>query len=190
MKFQFAFVFILSSNFLFCQDKSIESAQIDTVQKFSVKKAVIYSAVLPGAGQFYNYLGTTKGTKGRNNIFWKVPLFYAAIGASGYFLIKNQSTQLSLKHEYEYRIANPGIISDPKWASYDSLGVLTLYNTYSSRRDLSILTFGIAYLFQVLDAGIGAHFVKFDISDDLTLQIKPKILNKNTAGLGLTFNFR
>ena len=190
MKFQFAFVFILSSNLLFCQDKSIESAQIDTVQKFSVKKAVIYSAILPCAGQFYNYLGTTKGTKGRNNIFWKVPLFYAAIGASGYFLIKNQSTQLSLKHEYEYRIANPGIISDPKWAGYDSLGVLTLYNTYSSRRDLSILTFGIAYLFQVIDAGIGAHFVKFDISDDLTLQIKPKVLNNNTAGLGLTFNFR
>ena len=63
MKFLFAFVFILLTHFLFCQDKSLDSVQIDTISKFSVKKAVIYSAVLPGAGQFYNYLATTKGKK-------------------------------------------------------------------------------------------------------------------------------
>lgn len=183
-------MFFWFSSFLFSQDKNLDSLSVDTIPKFSVKKAVIYSAVLPGAGQFYNYLETPKGTKGRNNIFWKVPLFYAAIGATGYFLVKNEATSLSLKREYNYRVTNSGNSSDPKWINYDSLGVLTLYNKYASRRDLSILTFGISYLFQVIDAGIGAHFVKFDISEDLTLHIRPTILNNKTLGVGLSFNFR
>ncbi len=190
MKFGIVFLFLTFSSLLFSQNKELDSLKQDTIPQHSVKKAVIYSTIFPGAGQVYNYLDIEKGTKGKNNIFWKVPLMYASIGAAGYFLVKNESTQLALKKEYNYRKDNNGLYSNPNYYDYDSLTILSEYNRYLTKRDLSILLFGATYLFQIIDAGIAAHFVKFDISDDLTLQIRPKLLNQNTAGLGLTFNFR
>jgi len=157
----------------------------DSVKLHSPKKAVIFSAVLPGAGQVYNHVAMPKGKK---NAFWKVPLIYAGLGATGFFLINNQLTQLSLKQEYIDR--EKGNALNPKWQEYDIQGVETLYNQYLDARDLSILAFSAVYLLQVIDAGIEAHFVHFDISEDLSLAIKPTYFGKNTIGMRLSFNFR
>src|ERR1700685_916236 len=43
------------------------------------KKATIYSAILPGAGQVYN------------KKYWKVPIVYAAIGIPAYLFFYNKS---------------------------------------------------------------------------------------------------
>lgn len=189
MTLRLVIAFVCLSHLLFSQQK-LDSLQVDSLHH-SVKKAVIFSAIVPTAGQFYNYLAIPKGTKGRNNIFWKAPLIYASLGATGYFLIHNQATVLSLKQEYKDRSNNvPPSQLNTQWSTYDSIGIVTLYKKFSTRRDLSILAFGAAYLFQIVDAGIGAHFVNFDISDDLTLKIHPAILNNTTAGIGFTFNFR
>lgn len=151
----------------------------------SVKKAMILSAAMPGSGQIYNHRAMPKGQK---KAFWKVPLIYAGLGATGYFLINNQLTQKALKTEYTNRTnGNP---TDPQWEQYDDQGVLTLYNQYLDRRDLSILGFTAVYLFQVADAGIEAHFVRFDISKDLSMQIRPSILFNGHAGINASFNFR
>lgn len=157
----------------------------DTLKVHSPKKAIILSAVLPGAGQVYNHLAMPKGKK---NAFWKVPLIYGGLGVSGYFLLTNQKTQLSLKEEYNNRQNNNPL--DPKWDLYDDQGVLTLYNQYLDWRDLSILGFSAVYLLQIIDAGIEAHFVNFDISEDLSLSIRPAFLGKNNVGMSLNFNFR
>lgn len=151
----------------------------------SVKKAMIFSAIVPGSGQVYNHRAMPKGQK---KAFWKVPLIYAGLGATGFFLINNQITQRDLKQEYTNRInGNP---TDPQWEQYDDQGVLTLYNQYLDRRDLSILGFAAVYAFQIADAGIEAHFVRFDVTKDLTLQIRPSILYNGQAGINATFNFR
>lgn len=189
MKLLLAFTLLFHSTLSFAELK--DSLVRDTIPVHSIKKAVIFSSVLPGAGQFYNYKWTPAGTKGRNNVYWKVPLYYAAIGTTGYFLVKNQATQLSLKKEYNDRANNvPPSDLNQKWSSYDSLGLVSLYNIYSTRRDLSILAFGASYLFQIIEAGIGAHFVKFDISEDLTMHLQPVILDNRSAGIGLCINFR
>ena len=185
----FAFAFCLFSTFSFAVEK--DSLARDTVPVHSIKKAIIFSSVLPGAGQFYNYKWTPTGTKGRNNVYWKVPLYYAAIGTTGYFLIQNQITLSSLKKEYYDRTNNvPESQWNPDWTSYDSTGIVSLHDIYATRRDLSILAFGAAYLFQIVEAGVGAHFVKFDISEDLTMHLQPVILNNRSAGIGLCLNFR
>jgi hypothetical protein len=155
---------------------------LDTLH--SPKKATLYSAILPGMGQVYNHINMPSGSK---KAFWKVPLIYSGLGATGYFLISNQLTQRALKQEYTNRIeGNP---TDPKWEAYDNSGVLTLYNQYLNRRDLSILGFAAVYLFQIVDANVEAHFVNFDVSDDLTLQIDPSLLPSLSAGLSLKLNF-
>ncbi len=180
-----AFIFLCLGFFSFSQDTLANQASLDTVKVHSPKKAVIYSAILPGAGQVYNHLAMPKGQK---KAAWKVPLIYAGLGTMTYFLISNQKTQLSLRKEYEYRL--DGLVVDPKWALYDDGAIDILYNQYLNWRDLSILGIGAVYFIQIVDAGIEAHFVKFDISEDLSLAIEPAYFGRNTAGLNLRFNFR
>lgn len=159
--------------------------QADSTAVHSVKKAVIYSAVLPGLGQVYNHQAMPKGKK---KAFWKVPLIYGALGASGYFLISNQQLKNELKSEYISRTEN-GLYSD-KWIQYDDQAILTLYNQHLNFRDLSILAVTGVYLLQVVDAGVEAHFVDFDISEDLSLHIRPVLYSRKTAGIGLSLKFR
>lgn len=150
----------------------------------SVRDALIFSALVPGAGQVYNHIYMPKGKK---KAFWKVPLIYAGLGATGYFLWTNQQTVKELKTEYTNR-QNGGTLSD-KWSLYDDYGILTLFQQYQNQRDLSILSVGFVYLLQLADAGIEAHFVRFDISEDLSMCIYPSFPMGQTVGIGMRWNF-
>ena len=101
----------------------------------------------------------------------------------------DQQQQASLKQEYTYRQEN-GAPNDPNWIAYDDYGVLTLYNQYLNWRDLSILAVGAVYILQLIDAGVEAHFVSFDVSEDLTIKIEPRLLQARTPGVGVRVNFR
>lgn len=170
-------------SYSFSQENDSTATTTDSIKLHSPKKAVIFSAILPGAGQVYNHLAMPKGKK---KAYWKVPLIYTGLGLSTYYIITNQRTQLSLKEEYNNRQNNLPL--NPEWEVYDTEGVLTLYNQYVNWRDLSILAFGAVYLLQVVDAGIEAHFVTFDISEDLSLAFGPAYFGQNTFGLKLNFN--
>ena len=123
----------------------------------------------------------------KKKAYWKVPLIYAGLGATGYFLYTNQHTVKELKTEYSNR-QNGGVLSD-KWSLYNDFGILTLFQQYQSQRDLSILGVGLVYLFQLVDAGIEAHFVRFDISPDLTMSIYPSFPMGQSFGIGMKWNF-
>ena len=187
MKLRILFALLLFNQLLFSQEN--DTLAQDSTNQHSIKKAVLFSTILPSAGQIYNSINMEKGTKGKNKVFWKAPLIYTALGTTGFLLIKNQYSQVSIKTEFNNRyISNTTLLND-KWKNYDSLGLVSLYNKYSSRRDLSILSFGAIYLIQIIDAGIEAHFVKFDLSEDLTFQIRPKFYNHSSYGMALSFNF-
>ena len=165
---------------------SIKPITPDTVH--SVKLATIFSAVLPGAGQVYNHLAMPKGKK---KAFWKVPLIYAGLGVTGFYMINNNAMQKSLKTEYiQRRNSNFTQTFNPKWEQYDEQGVVQLYEQHLNRRDLFILAFGVVYILQVVDAAVEAHFVSFDISENLSLRISPTMLTNQNAGLRLSFNFK
>jgi hypothetical protein len=125
--------------------------------------------------------------KGKRKAFWKAPLIYAGLGLTSYFLIQNQQTQKALKLDYTNR--QNGGIPDTRWEQFDDDGILTLYNQYLTKRDLSILGVGAVYLIQIVDAGIEAHFVDFDVSEDLSLKVSPTILGYNSPGMKLQLNF-
>ncbi|MDX1652028.1 MAG: DUF5683 domain-containing protein [Brumimicrobium sp.] len=168
-----------------------EITHVDTLDKIrdtahSAKKAALFSAVLPGAGQVYNH---TAMPKGRKKAFWKVPIIYAGLGATGYFAIDNHLTQLALKEEYTFRVKN-GSPNLQQYASYDNQGILTLYQQHQRSRDLMIFAFIAVYGLNILDAFVEAHFVEFDVSEDLSFRISPSLLYSYTPALSLTFNFR
>ena len=162
-----------------------QDVTVDTSQTHPFNKAVMFSAIIPGGGQIYNSI---KKKKGFRHAIWKVPLIYGGLGATIYMLAQNQSIQKNLKSEYTNRINNE--TGSAEWAAYDDQGVLFLYQQYLDQRDLSILAVGAVYLFQILDAGVESHFISFDVSEDLSLRVRPTILGNTTPGINISLNFK
>jgi hypothetical protein len=151
----------------------------------SIKKAIIFSAVLPGSGQIYNHLAMPKGKK---KAYWKVPLIYAGLGATGYLMIHNNTLKNDLRTEYESRQA--GNAASSQFEIYDDAGLLQLYSIHRQRRDLFILALGFVYLLNVADAGVEAHFVTFDVSEKLSMSVEPVLMQNYRLGVGIRLNFR
>lgn len=193
----FLFIFFFTIFPVFCGEelysdtlKRNTEADEDTVKVHSIKKAALFSAVLPGAGQVYNHIAMPKGKK---KAYWKVPLIYIGLGATTYFALKNNTEQKALKVEYNNRV-DFNLYGD-EYLSYDNAGILQLYQQKVNRRDLFFLGLGLVYLLQVADAAVEAHFVKFDISEDLSMRVRPAFIplsygNPGTVGISLQLNFK
>ena len=178
-------LFLITGNSLFSLTQVNLLEKTDTLKRHSHKKAIILSSCIPGAGQIYNHVFMPKG---KRKALWKVPLIYACLGTTSYFLLQNQQTQKALKIDYTNRLN--GSLPDTRWQQFDNDGILELYNQHLSKRDLSILGVGMVYLIQVVDAGIEAHFVNFDISEDLSLRMMPTYINLQTPGVKFQLNFQ
>lgn len=185
MKFLFVAVVLSMASCVAAQDVDTIPA-VDTARVHSVKKATIFSAVVPGAGQIYNHIAMPKGKK---KAYWKVPLIYAGLGATTYFALKNNSEQRAIKEEYRFRQDN-SFSNDPNYFNYDFQGLETLYNQKVTRRDLFFIGLGFVYLLQVADAAVEAHFVNFDVSDDLSMSFRPAFLPSNHVGMTLALKFK
>ena len=164
-----------------------DSTAVQDTVTHSVKKATILSAVVPGAGQIYNHLAMPKGKK---KAFWKVPLIYAGLGTMGYFIVSNQSEVKTLRGHYT-NITENNIAPSDKYSVYgtDASAILTLHDQYARWRDFSVIGFVAVYAVQVIDAAVEAHFVNFDVSEDLSVRLSPSMLTPQAAGIKLSFNF-
>lgn len=136
------------------------------------KKAGMYSAILPGSGQFY----TKK--------YWKIPIIYAGLVTSAYFIHENNT------HYRKYQDA--AIMSSETGENqlgftYSQLIILT--NHYKRNKDISIICFVGTYILNIVDASVSAHLFDYDVSDDLSLHIQPFYFSKeNAPGVSLCFN--
>ncbi len=161
-------------------------AQTDSTskEKHPYKKSMLFSAIIPGAGQIRNASLSQKKIK---PAYWKVPLIYGSLGTAGYFIYQNHSAQNNVKTEYNNRLdGNPPAI---EWSNYDNFGLIALQKQYLNNRDLFVLLSLAIYGIQIIDAGVEAHFLKFDVSEDLSLRIQPFIL-QDKAGIGFNFQLR
>jgi len=177
----------LSTLFVYSQTDTTNIEVNDTLH--SPKKAALMSTILPGTGQVYNHIHSEKG---KHKVFWKVPLIYAGLGATLFFAAENHVIQRNLKKEYLLRVNNNtgSTTYFPEFSIYDNQGILTLQQQHSRNRDLMLFAFIAVYGLNVLDAFVEAHFVEFDVSEDLTLSIRPNMQNINTPGIQLALKFR
>lgn len=120
------------------------------------KKASVWSAVIPGAGQIYN------------KKYWKVPILYAIGGFLTYHVIHKNNQYLYYKQEL-IKVLNGG--SNAEGLSSQQLALLK--NQNKKWRDLSIAGVLLTYIVNIIDANVDAHLKKFDVSDDLSLSLKP-----------------
>lgn len=129
------------------------------------RKAAIRSAILPGLGQYHN-----KG------LWWlKVPAIYGSLVGVGLVFEFNNRFYKSFLREAQFRSANPGQKENPLYIRLDDTGINRIKEDYRRNRDLSILGGVAVYALNIIDAYIDAKFKRFDIDDDLSLQVKPFI---------------
>lgn len=157
----------------------------DTIPKHDPRIATRRSAILPGWGQAYN------------KEYWKIPIVYGIIAIPTVLYFYNDSYYKKTKFAYEARFKEAN--NDPSdVASIDkdlrNLSITSLQsyrNSFRRDRDYSILYFLLAWGLQVADATVWAHLKQFDVSDDLSLELKP-VLNPQTrsTGLGLALTLK
>ena len=170
---------------------SIRAKKPDTLakQKNIPRNAALRSAIIPGWGQVYN------------KKYWKVPLVYAAVGIPVYLFLDNKKWY----NRSRYALS---IISNDRYGNADSLAqvdplfkpfvdaklsgsLITYRNQVRRNMDYSILFILLMWGLNVIDATVDAHLRGFDISDDLSLKIKPSYLPGTcAAGISLVLNFK
>lgn len=196
------FLFVLTCNFTFAgsDDDSLHTHHDhDHSYTHVTKRAAILSAVLPGSGQIYNEIGYRKIPHKKHRAWWKAPLIYGGLAACGYYFYHNNKYAALTKQEWQKRNDNPDLeFYDARFANYTSLDELingnstanTIgYQTYANRRDLFIFGFIGVWGLNVIEAYVDAHFVTFDVSEDLSFSWAPTVLANQHAGLSLRLNF-
>ncbi|MEO6917385.1 MAG: DUF5683 domain-containing protein, partial [Chitinophagaceae bacterium] len=151
---------------------------------FIPRVAALRSAIIPGWGQVYN------------KKYWKVPIVYGALGATAAVFAFNLSQYNKVQFAYRALINNDSAAKKmvdanlkPFIDANASNDLRTYRNEYRKDIDYSVLVFLVFWGLNVVDATVDAHLKGFDVSDDLSLKIKPGYSPiANTTGLSLVFD--
>lgn len=131
------------------------------------RKATIYSAIFPGLGQFYN-----------REPWWRIGLVYAAVSIPAIFFVDNNIWYHRARVAYEIKV-NEQVDRYPEiheqLQRLDAPSIQFYRNEFRKNRDYSALFFILAWGLNVVDATVYAHLKGFDVTDDLSIQIKPTI---------------
>lgn len=140
-------------------------------------RALWMSALCPGLGQIYN------------RRYWKLPIVAGAFVGLGYGTSWNNRMLRDYTKAYRDLMDN-----DPSTRSYMDFYPPTTQessidkswlqkslknkrNYYRRYRDLCIIGMVGVYLLAVVDAYVDASLAHFDVSDDLSLRVSPKLLD-------------
>lgn len=141
------------------------------------RKATLLSAILPGAGQVYNEKA------------WKVPIIYAGLVTDIFFIGFNNSRFETFK---EALIAKDN--NQPNdFLNLNRQALVRNIDYWRGNRDLCYILLAGIYALNIIDATVDAHLSGFDISDDLSLKIEPKMerlsADNNLIGFSIKLNF-
>lgn len=150
------------------------------IQKFSPIKAGLYSAVLPGLGQFYN------------KKYWKIPIVWGAVGTGVGIAIWNDKNYRRYRNAFVAELNGlPHEFSGIRGVDKDVLG--NAQDRFKRQRDYAIGIAGLIYILNIVDAVVDAHL--YEGRKDPDLALTPAVINdrfsnyESKAGLALTFKF-
>ena len=145
------------------------------VKRFNPRKALFYSAILPGAGQAYN------------KKYWKIPLVWGGLGALVYVVKYYSDAELYFRDELFYNI-NHGLTTNPT-SNWTTDQLRTQESNYRRQRDYISIFAGIFYILQIVDAHVDAHLKEFDVNPRFHVKIEPSYSPMNGAGMGVVVRF-
>lgn len=154
----------------------------DPKKLYNPSIATYRSAILPGWGQL------------TNKTYWKIPIVYAALGITAAVFFSNVNQFNEAKRAYTNASdgdpTNDYLIPSPYFAIKDQPErIKNFRNQVRQNVDYSALFFILFWGLNVVDATVEAHLKTFDVSDDLTLQIKGGYSPMaNTNGVSLVLN--
>ena len=108
-------------------------------------KAVLFSALLPGAGQYYN------------ESYWKIPVVLGLGGYFGYGIANNNNKYTDYKEQYE----QSQTVNNPD----GNLQLKSFRDFYKDQRDGFVVYALILYVVNLIDAYVDAQLFDFDVSD-------------------------
>jgi len=149
------------------------------ITKLSPAKAGLYSAVLPGLGQFYN------------KKYWKIPIVWGAVGTGVGIALWNQKQYEKYRNAFVAELNGlPHEFSDNPYVTKTVLG--NAQDRSKRQRDYAIGISALIYILNIVDAVVDAHL--YEGRHDPDLAIMPTIINDQSgnsyAKTGISLNFR
>ncbi len=182
MKHRFYLPFILMIFYMTVESaaQTDSSLRLSLPRNYSPRKAIMRSVFIPGWGQITNKKA------------WKVPLVYGALGTTTYLFFRNLRQFRDSREAYRLAIdgdpTNDYLIKQPYFTVKDQPERIRVFrNQVRQNMDYCVLFFIAAWGLNVADAAVDAHLKTFDISDNLSIQIKPGYSEMaNTNGLSIS----
>ncbi len=158
------------------------------IRVYNPRKAALRSAILPGLGKIYN------------KKYWKLPIIYGALGISGGIFLYNYTNYKDTRFAFKakYNASLPTATHEdtlqlakikPALQRYSAETLRYYRDQYRQDIDYAALFFIVLWGLNIVDATVDAHLKAFDVSPDLSLQIKPghsKMAGTNGLSLVLT----
>lgn len=163
--------------------EDLEKANGPTVKtiKLNPTRAGLYSAVLPGLGQFYN------------KKYWKIPIVWGAVGAGVGIAVWNDNQYKKYREYYVAKLngtPNEFVDSHP-WLDKRALG--NAQDRAKRQRDYAIVITGLIYILNIVDAVVDAHL--YESRHDPDLVFKPSVIQDQygysapKTGFSLSYRF-
>lgn len=146
-------------------------------------KATMYSLLCPGMGQIYN------------GEAWKVPVYWGMLLGAAHFYELNKTNYNRYRRIYLEASDTDGDYSGPISASTAQY----YRNLFRRYRDYSAAAFLAFYLIQVIDANVFAFMQDFQVSDDISMSVRPSAVGMDSqyamagissSGIGLSVGLR
>ncbi|MGJ7030396.1 DUF5683 domain-containing protein [Niabella hirudinis] len=181
------------------RDKYIDTVARKDPRYRNPGTAALRSAVLPGWGQVYN------------RKIWKVPIVYAALGATGGLFVNNLVWYKRLRAgfivatEFSKPLKEGEVRDSTGYFKLDQYVQKIFFGQNSDRyeilrstrdeyrksMDYSFVFFLIAWGLNVVDASVDAHLSTFDVSPTLSLRLQPGYSEMSkTNGLSLVMRIK
>lgn len=158
-------------------------------------RALWMGAIIPGYGQIIN------------RKYWKLPIVYAGFLGCAYAITWNSSRYETYKSAYrDITDGNPNTNSHidilpngltletyPGGISTYSSNLQSAYEQSRRYRDLSVIATVAYYGITLIDAYVDAHLLDYDISPDLSLNVRPALLhnvNTRSNSYGMQLNLK
>jgi hypothetical protein len=177
------------------QEKRDSVKVVKMPYKIIPRQATLKSLMIPGWGQLYN------------RQYWKLPLVAGAFITLGMIANYNQ-VRYSKYRDYYYVVSlHP---DDPKYVPPATVAVpyedgvtrdldvnqlKRINDGFRRNRDYTYIGMALAWALNIVDANVSAHLKTFDVSDDLSMRVKPimeidPLSQGMVSGLSLSFNFK
>ncbi|MBL7863129.1 MAG: hypothetical protein JNJ65_18350 [Cyclobacteriaceae bacterium] len=150
------------------QGKRVENIE-SYAKRYDPRKAMLYSAVLPGMGQTYN------------KKYWKLPIVYGGFAVLIYVVDAYQDQYLTYRQDLFY-VVNEEPPNGLGTTGYTEDQLRTLVDRSRRERDYFLILSGMWYILQLVDAHVDAHLKEFEVNPRMQVRLEPMMENTMLTG--------